>query len=82
MKTRIETFIKKTSDEKDNTVIRRLVIEEEFKATIEEIERMEKNAQTQINNANSLIEEMNAKLEECQKLRDMIPKEKIIINNL
>lgn len=72
MKTRTEEFVKKNVDKKDKTIIRRLIQEEEFQLNLEEIERMEKNANIQIVNANQVISEMNKKLTECQKLRKLL----------
>ncbi|KKQ79262.1 MAG: hypothetical protein UT03_C0064G0005 [Candidatus Moranbacteria bacterium GW2011_GWD2_38_7] len=65
-----EEFIKKST--KDNIIIRRAIHEEEFELNLEIIERMEKNANVQISNAQQLIKEMQQKLEECQKLRELL----------
>jgi hypothetical protein len=67
-----EEFIKKSTNKKDKIIIRRLIKEEEFTLSMGEIERMEKNAQVQINNANALITQMNVKLDECKKLREIL----------
>jgi hypothetical protein len=67
-----EDFIKKSTNKKDKIIIRRLIKEEEFTLSMGEIERMEKNAQVQINNANALITQMNVKLDECKKLREIL----------
>jgi len=72
MENRTEEFIKKNTDEKDMTIIRRLIQEEEFILSLEEIERMEKNAQVQIDNANQMILQMQMKLKECEKLRKIL----------
>jgi len=63
-----EEFVRKG----DKIVIRRLIQEEEFKLSMEEIERMEKNANVRIEMANNELELANQKLEECKKLKDMI----------
>lgn len=71
-----EEFNKKTEeviDKKRKIIItRRLVHEEDFELSLEEIERMEKNANARIALANRDIEAANEKLEECQKLREML----------
>lgn len=76
MKNRIEKFEKKTDEGKGAkriiTMTRVLTQEEDFVLTVEEIERMEGNAQALINSANETIAKANAKLEECKKLRDIL----------
>lgn len=72
METITETFIKKTADINDMTIVRQVVKKEEFQLTLAEIERMEKNSQVQIDVANQIIETMNNKLAKCRKLRELL----------
>jgi hypothetical protein len=74
MRKRIETFEKKNNDKKDFKIIRRLVHEEEFVLTEEVLDRLERNANAEIDRANSLILEMQEKLKECAKLRKILEK--------
>ena len=67
-----ESFHKVKVDKKDKKMIRRLVTEEEFELSLEEIERMERSANMQIEMANELIEDMQAKLAEYAKLRELL----------
>ena len=72
IQTRTETFEKKNADKKNKTFIRRLVHEEEVELSIEEIERMERNANAEIDRANLVISDMREKLVECSRLRTLL----------
>jgi hypothetical protein len=76
MKRISETFIKKGKEIKDGAEVlmatRTLIQEEDFVLSLEEIERMEKNANARIAVANNEIALANQKLQECKKLRKFI----------
>lgn len=76
MKRISETFVKKGKEKKDGKDVimatRTLIQKEDFVLNLESIERMEKNAQVQIDNANRIISEANIRLEECIKLREIL----------
>lgn len=69
---RKEIFEKKNNIKGDFTFIRKIIHEDEFILTEEEIERMEINAKSQIEQADKLKEAMNEKLLECEKMRKML----------
>ena len=69
---RTETFIKKSEDENDKIMIRQLIQEEEFELSLNEIERMERGANKQIEMSNEVITNMRNKLKECEKLRKLL----------
>lgn len=71
-KTKVEDFRKKSTNKNNKTIIRRMVQEEEFELSLEEIERMERNANAQIDMANQLIVDMQAKLAQCVELRKLL----------
>jgi hypothetical protein len=84
MQIRREEFNKKSEDiteegegknkkkKKIITITRQLIHEEDFILSLEEVERMEKNANAIICRANEEINIANNKLEECKKLREML----------
>ncbi len=76
MKKVSELFAKKSekivNGKKEIVATRTLVQEESFVLSLEEIERMEKNANVRIEMANKEIETANDKLKECAKLRKLL----------
>lgn len=74
-KKKSEEFIDNTEDKKQNkiiTITRQLIQEDDFILSLEEIERMEKNAKLRIDNANNEIIIANERLDECKKLRELL----------
>ncbi|EKE25865.1 MAG: hypothetical protein ACD_5C00016G0014 [uncultured bacterium] len=68
MKKVSEKIIKKSNGK----FIRRMIQEEDVDLTLEEIERMERNADRQIELSRQIIEEMEEKKEHCKELRLLI----------
>jgi trans-2-enoyl-CoA reductase len=66
---KLETFEKKNKGKKDTVFIRKVVHEEEIKLDENELLRMEKNANKQIEMANEVIAECNSRLELVNQIR-------------